>query len=48
MVGEESDYDSHQELVALAGLYAKLYRLHRHPLESVGSRRNLSKSVPLK
>jgi ATP-binding cassette, subfamily B, bacterial len=39
---------SHQELVALAGLYAKLYRLHRHPLESVGSKRNLSKIVPLK
>jgi ATP-binding cassette subfamily B protein len=39
---------SHQELVALAGLYAKLYRLHRHPLESVRSKRNLSKIVPLK
>jgi ATP-binding cassette subfamily B protein len=36
---------SHQELLALAGLYAKLYRLHRHPLESVGSKRNLSKIV---
>jgi ATP-binding cassette subfamily B protein len=39
---------SHQELMGRAGLYAKLYRLHRHPLESVLSKKNQSKVLPLK
>jgi ABC-type multidrug transport system fused ATPase/permease subunit len=39
---------SHQELMGRAGLYAKLYRLHRHPLESVLSKKSQSKILPLK
>jgi ATP-binding cassette, subfamily B, bacterial len=39
---------THQELLARAGSYARLYRLHRNPLKSVLSHRNLGKIVPLK
>lgn len=39
---------THQELLAHAGNYARLYRLHRNPLKSVLSHKNLSKIVPLK
>jgi ATP-binding cassette subfamily B protein len=38
---------THQELLGRAGLYAKLYRLHRHPLESVSSAKHTGKVVPL-
>ena len=39
---------THQELLANAGSYARLYRLHRNPLKSVVSHRHLGKIVPLK
>jgi ATP-binding cassette subfamily B protein len=39
---------THQELLAHAGSYARLYRLHRNPLKSVLSRGKLGKIVPLK
>ena len=39
---------SHQELMGRAGPYANLYRLHRHPLESVLSKKSQSKIFPLK
>ena len=39
---------SHQELLGHAGSYARLYRLHRNPLKSVESHRNLAKIMPLK
>jgi ATP-binding cassette, subfamily B, bacterial len=39
---------THQELLAQAGSYARLYRLHRNPLKSVVSQRHLGKIVPLK
>jgi ATP-binding cassette subfamily B protein len=38
---------SHQELLGRSGLYAKLYRLHRRPLESVLSKKSQSKILPL-
>jgi ATP-binding cassette, subfamily B, bacterial len=37
---------SHQELLAHGRLYAKLYRLHRHPLRSLTSDRNIGKVGP--
>jgi len=37
---------SHQELLRRAGLYAKLYRLHRHPLRSIAEHRDGRKIVP--
>jgi len=37
---------SHQELLAHGRLYAKLYRLHRHPLRSMRSDRNVGQIVP--
>jgi ATP-binding cassette subfamily B protein len=39
---------THQELLAQAGDYARLYRLHRNPLRSVTSRQKRAKIVPLK
>ena len=39
---------THQELLAQAGSYARLYRLHRNPLKTVTSNKNLGKIVPLK
>ena len=39
---------THQELVARAGSYARLYRLHRHPLRSMESHRKSAKIFPLK
>ena len=39
---------SHQELMARAGSYARLYRLHRHPLRSMASHGNASKTFFLK
>jgi ATP-binding cassette, subfamily B, bacterial len=39
---------THQELLAQAGSYARLYRLHRNPLKSVVSQRHFGKIVPLK
>jgi ATP-binding cassette subfamily B protein len=39
---------THQELLAHAGNYARLYRLHREPLKSVLSRKNSGKIIPLK
>ena len=39
---------THQELLAHAGNYARLYRLHRNPLRSMASQRNAGKIVPLK
>jgi ATP-binding cassette subfamily B protein len=39
---------THQELLAQAGSYARLYRLHRDPLKSAVAHRHLGKVVPLK
>ncbi|HWO41698.1 MAG TPA: ABC transporter ATP-binding protein [Candidatus Eisenbacteria bacterium] len=39
---------THQELLARGGLYARLYRLHRHPLKSMATDKNARKIVPLK
>jgi ATP-binding cassette, subfamily B, bacterial len=39
---------THQELLAEAGSYARLYRLHRNPLKAISSDRPLGKIVPLK
>jgi ATP-binding cassette subfamily B protein len=39
---------THQELLAEAGTYARLYRLHRHPLKSMASQRNGGKIIPLR
>jgi ATP-binding cassette subfamily B protein len=39
---------THQELLAKAGSYARMYRLHRNPLRSVTSRQKRAKIVPLK
>ena len=39
---------THQELLAQAGSYARLYRLHRNPLKSAMSSRTVSKIIPLK
>jgi ATP-binding cassette subfamily B protein len=39
---------THRELLARGGLYAKLYRLHRHPLSSMSSADAHSKVLPLK
>jgi ATP-binding cassette subfamily B protein len=39
---------THQELLAHAGNYARLYRLHRNPLRSMASQRNAGKIIPLK
>jgi ATP-binding cassette, subfamily B, bacterial len=39
---------SHQELLARAGSYARLYHLHRNPLKAIRSDRSLSKILPLK
>jgi ABC-type multidrug transport system fused ATPase/permease subunit len=38
---------THQELLAKAGSYARLYRLHRNPLKTVVSNKNLGRIVPL-
>ena len=39
---------THQELVARAGSYARLYRLHRNPLKAISSDKHLGKIVPMK
>ncbi|MEX0802267.1 MAG: ABC transporter ATP-binding protein [Candidatus Binatia bacterium] len=39
---------THQELLAHAGNYARLYRLHRNPLKSMESHRKSGKIFPLK
>lgn len=39
---------THEELLANAGSYARLYRLHRNPLKSAVAHRHLGKIVPLK
>lgn len=39
---------THQELLACAGRYASLYRLHRHPLKSIASAKLSAKVLPLK
>ncbi|MGH7824585.1 MAG: ABC transporter ATP-binding protein [Candidatus Binatia bacterium] len=39
---------THQELLARAGLYSRLYRLHRHPLKSMSSQKVTGKVLPLK
>jgi ATP-binding cassette, subfamily B, bacterial len=39
---------THQELLAHGRLYAKLYRLHRHPLKSMTVSKLASKVLPLK
>lgn len=38
---------THQELLAKAGSYARLYRLHRNPLKTVVSNKNVGRIVPL-
>jgi ATP-binding cassette subfamily B protein len=38
---------THQELLAKAGSYARLYRLHRNPLKTIISNKNLGRIVPL-
>ena len=38
---------THQELLAKAGSYARLYRLHRNPLKTIISSKNLGRIVPL-
>lgn len=37
---------SHQELLAQAGSYARLYRLHRNPLKSMASQKDTGKILP--
>jgi hypothetical protein len=44
--GETIESGSHRELLAHGRLYAKLYRLHRHPLRSMRSDRNIGQIVP--
>jgi ATP-binding cassette subfamily B protein len=39
---------THEELVAQAGSYARLYRLHRYPLRSMGSPKDGGKIAPMK
>jgi ABC-type multidrug transport system fused ATPase/permease subunit len=39
---------THQELLAQAGSYARLYRLHRNPFKAIPSDRPLVKIVPMK
>jgi ATP-binding cassette subfamily B protein len=39
---------THQELLNLAGNYARLYRLHRHPLRSMASHKTTGEILPLK
>jgi len=39
---------THQELLARSGSYARLYRLHRHPLRSMRSHRGNGARAPLK
>jgi ATP-binding cassette subfamily B protein len=39
---------THRELLVKAGNYAKLYRLHRHPLRSMPSNSATNKTLPIK
>jgi ABC-type transport system involved in Fe-S cluster assembly fused permease/ATPase subunit len=44
--GRITENGSHQELLAHGRLYAKLYRLHRHPLRSMRTDRNVGQIIP--